>query len=217
MAMNTICWGNSAPLAPEIMVRGGELNIAYSDVQGGLANIVTGENGTINWLTGNKDENPLLVADSLSDSSRCIGAGIHSHDFAGTICNCPETDINGRARPWPSGTNPDMGAWESVKDIPTSVLPKVAEAIPNAYMLGQNYPNPFNPSTTIEFALPKPGFVTLKVYDLLGREVAVIVADKLAAGRYKYDWDAKGLASGVYLYRLEGKGFSQTRKLTLLK
>jgi len=212
--LNTICWGNTASHGPEIEMWGGALNAAHSDIQFAAAGIVIDSAATVNWLAGNKGEDPLLVADSLSNASPCIGTGTHSYDFAGTICKCPETDINGRLRPL---INPDMGAWESVLDIPTGVQPKVAEAVPDAYMLGQNYPNPFNPSTTIEFALPKPGFVTLKVYDLLGREVATIVADKLATGRYKYDWEAKGLASGVYLYRLEGKEFSQIRKLTLLK
>jgi len=121
-----------------------------------------------------------------------------------------------------SGTNLFVGTWGSsvwrrpLSDMITSVE-RLSTDLPTHFNLGQNYPNPFNPSTTIEFALPKPGFVTLKVYDLLGREVAVIVADKLAAGRYKYDWDAKGLATGVYLYRLEAGDFVQTRKLILMR
>jgi len=101
--------------------------------------------------------------------------------------------------------------------VSTQVKSIAAELLPTNYDLRQNYPNPFNPTTTIEFALPRPGFVTLKVYDLLGREVAAIVADKLAAGKYKYDWDAKGLASGVYLYQLQTGSFAQARKLILIR
>ncbi len=67
------------------------------------------------------------------------------------------------------------------------------------YQLFQNYPNPFNPTTTIEFALPKSAFVTLKVYNLLGEEVATLIAEQRAAGIHKFNWDAKGLAGGVYL------------------
>jgi photosystem II stability/assembly factor-like uncharacterized protein len=97
--------------------------------------------------------------------------------------------------------------------------------IASDYRLEQNYPNPFNPTTNIEFSIPKSEFVTLKVYNVLGEEVATLVSERLAAGKYKYDWparssggDASRLASGVYLYRLKtDQGFSQTRKLVLLK
>jgi hypothetical protein len=82
-------------------------------------------------------------------------------------------------------------------------------AIPSGYNLSQNYPNPFNPATTIEFSLPQSGFVTLKIYNILGEEVATLV--------YKYNWDARGLASGVYLYRVETDNFVHTRKMLLIR
>jgi hypothetical protein len=85
------------------------------------------------------------------------------------------------------------------------------------FRLNQNYPNPFNPTTTIEFALPKTAFVTLKIYNLLGKEVAKLVAEQRSAGIHKLNWDARGLASGVYLYRLEAGGFVKSRKLILLR
>ena len=85
------------------------------------------------------------------------------------------------------------------------------------YFLSENYPNPFNPSTTIEFALPKASFVTLKVYNLLGEQVAMLVAEKRLAGIHKVSWDASGLASGVYCYRLQAGEFMQTKKLILLR
>jgi hypothetical protein len=78
-------------------------------------------------------------------------------------------------------------------------------------------PNPFNPSTTIEFALLKPSFVILKIYNLLGEEVATLAAEKLPAGKHQRVWEAKGLASGVYLYRLEAGEFVETKKLILLR
>jgi len=97
--------------------------------------------------------------------------------------------------------------------------------VPQEYSLSQNYPNPFNPSTTIEFALPKSAFVTLKVYNLLGEEVATLVAEQRSAGIHRLNWDARGLATGVYLYRLKagdpsnnsGQDFVQTKKLILLR
>lgn len=100
--------------------------------------------------------------------------------------------------------------------IPTDVRPTNA-GVPDVYVLKQNYPNPFNPSTTIEFAIPKSEFVTLTVYDLLGREVQRLVSENLNAGSYKARFDAGSLASGVYLYKLQAGSFVETRKLMLMK
>jgi len=88
---------------------------------------------------------------------------------------------------------------------------------PKEYSLHQNYPNPFNPTTNIEFSIPKSEFVTLKVYNILGEEMATLVSEKLAAGSYKYDWDASSLASGVYLYRIKAGAFQQIKKMVLIK
>jgi hypothetical protein len=89
--------------------------------------------------------------------------------------------------------------------------------VPTGYLLAANYPNPFNPITTIRYSLPEPVHVRLRVYDLLGREVALL-ADRLqAAGTYEAVFDATGLPSGVYLYRLEAGRFTQIRAMTLVK
>ncbi len=85
------------------------------------------------------------------------------------------------------------------------------------YRLYQNYPNPFNPSTAIEFILPKPKFVTIKVYNILGEEIITLVSKKLQAGNHTYQFDGRSLASGVYLYRLETGEHSQVRKMILIK
>jgi hypothetical protein len=98
-----------------------------------------------------------------------------------------------------------------------TAVEELAGEIPKEYALRQNYPNPFNPSTTIEFALPKSAFVTLRVYDLLGRQVGELVNEKLAPGNYKTQWDARGFASGVYFYRLQAGQFVETKKLVLLR
>jgi hypothetical protein len=89
--------------------------------------------------------------------------------------------------------------------------------VPNCYALYSNYPNPFNPITTIQFDLPKSGFVSLKVYDYLGKEVSTLVDGECDAGRHSIRFDAGSLASGVYLYTLQSYNFVQTRKLTLVK
>ena len=102
------------------------------------------------------------------------------------------------------------------KSLSTAIKDKKQD-VPFRSHLFQNYPNPLNPSTTIEFELPKPAFVTLKVYNLLGEEVTLLIAEQRLAGIHRFDWDAKGLASGVYLYRLEAGDFVQSKKLILMR
>lgn len=100
-------------------------------------------------------------------------------------------------------------------DIPTSV--HADDQIPVDFSLSQNYPNPFNPSTTIEYTLPKSAEVTLKIYDVGGKEIVTLVRGQQTAGRHRVRFEATGLASGLYFYRLEAGDFVQTKKLTLLK
>jgi hypothetical protein len=98
---------------------------------------------------------------------------------------------------------------------PQSATP--AAGIVTEYALHQNYPNPFNPSTSIAYAVKDAGLVTLKVYSIDGREVATLVNGVLPAGAYTVNFDAKDLASGVYLYKLEVNGYSATHKMVLMK
>ena len=87
----------------------------------------------------------------------------------------------------------------AVTGVPEPPVPEV----PLEYALQQNYPNPFNPSTTIQFSIVDPQFTTLRVYDVLGREVAVLVHEWKAPGRYQVVFDGSGLASGMYFCRLQ--------------
>jgi len=112
-------------------------------------------------------------------------------------------------------SSPDTIKVSGIGDVGTKVDP--GTELPKSYALSQNYPNPFNPSTTIAFALPSRSFVTLKIYDMLGREVAVLASEELAAGNYTRQWYAASLSSGIYFYRLEAGSFIQTKKLILLK
>ena len=86
-----------------------------------------------------------------------------------------------------------------------------------SYQLEQNYPNPFNPATRFEFTVANMSFVTLKIYDVLGKEVATLVNSTMNPGTYSIPWDASYLSSGIYFYRLQAGQFVQTKKLTLLK
>lgn len=89
--------------------------------------------------------------------------------------------------------------------------------IPNQYSLSQNYPNPFNPTTTIKYGIPKAGIVTLKIYDLLGREVTTLVNERKDPGVYNVDFNATNLASGIYLYKITSGDFSAVKKMMLVK
>ncbi|MGD0591693.1 MAG: T9SS type A sorting domain-containing protein [Bacteroidota bacterium] len=101
--------------------------------------------------------------------------------------------------------------------IDTSGEKQNIELTPASFILAQNYPNPFNPSTTIKFQIPSKGFVTLKIYDIIGREVATLVNGFQEAGNYTVQWSAANLSSGVYWYRLTAGTFVQTNKMLLLK
>jgi hypothetical protein len=85
------------------------------------------------------------------------------------------------------------------------------------YKLEQNYPNPFNPTTNIRFQIPESGMVTLKVYNILGKEVATLVKEERSAGSYEVEFDASSLPSGVYFYQLKAGSFIKTNKMILLK
>ncbi len=85
------------------------------------------------------------------------------------------------------------------------------------FRLSQNYPNPFNPATTIEYQIPKESFVTIKVYDALGKEVVTIVSEEKPAGIHEVNFEPKDLTSGLYLYKISAGNFEQTRKMLLLK
>jgi hypothetical protein len=88
---------------------------------------------------------------------------------------------------------------------------------PQKIKLSQNYPNPFNPRTKIQFSIPKTEYVTLKIYNLLGEEVATLVSEKLASGNHEYNWGAGKFASGVYLYKLQAGKTIETKKMILLR
>ncbi len=96
-------------------------------------------------------------------------------------------------------------------------ITQTGSEIPNAYSLSQNFPNPFNPVTKINFALPKQGLVTLKVYDMLGREVSTLVNEVKSAGNYTVDFNGSQLTSGVYFYKIQANGFTDIKKMTLIK
>ena len=111
--------------------------------------------------------------------------------------------------------DPDIYA-QSLNALITSVDESLKD-YPEGFTLNQNYPNPFNPSTKISWQVPVGSWQTLKVYDVLGNEVATLVNEYKPAGTYEVEWDASGLPSGVYFYQLKTEGFIETKKMLLLK
>ena len=123
--------------------------------------------------------------------------------------------------PPPNGNRINLGCYGNTmyasKSFPATDVQNVSADLPTRFSLGQNYPNPFNPSTSISFALPSQSVVSLKVFDALGREAAVLLREELPAGNYSRQWNAAGLPSGVYFYRLQAGSFIETKKLILLR
>ena len=114
-----------------------------------------------------------------------------------------------------SGTSQMWGASVILDSI--SSVSTISSEIPSEYKLDQNYPNPFNPSTKITFSLPNNDYVSLKVFDITGKEVAVLVNESLNPGSYEVRFDAANLPSGTYFYRLQTDGIFETKKMLLIK
>jgi photosystem II stability/assembly factor-like uncharacterized protein len=111
----------------------------------------------------------------------------------------------------------DFGdSWFPVAPFVTGLI-STNSGIPDEYKLKQNYPNPFNPNTTINYEIPQAGLVSIKVYDVLGQEIATLVNEEKQSGKYEISFNAVGLASGVYIYRMKVNNFIESKKMILLR
>jgi hypothetical protein len=99
----------------------------------------------------------------------------------------------------------------------SDVVEVEVNVLPTEFSLSQNYPNPFNPSTSIEYTVVSSEYVSLKVYDVLGNEVVTLVNEKKEAGKYRVNFNASSLSSGVYFYKIQAGSFNQVRKMMLLR
>jgi hypothetical protein len=208
-AENNIIWGNTQIIDEQIvLLTGGILNLTYSLIEGG-------------WTgTGNIDANPNfeLTGFYLSDSSACIDSGDPDPIF-----NDPEGDPG--LGKWPSkGTiRNDMGAYGGPlsKELSDFTISSVGDEesyyFPLDLKLEQNYPNPFNPSTKILYTINHSSFVTLKVYDILGKEITTLVKEPLLEGEYEVEFDGSKLTSGIYFYKLQSDDYVETKKMVLMK
>ena len=180
-------------------------NITYCNIEGGWE----GE--------GNIDIDPLFRDTTDSDfhimatycgdpyDSPCIDMG--HPDSIDAYLDCQ----------WGLGTErADMGAYGGNAE-PQTDIEKQEFIIPKYFTLSQNYPNPFNPTTMITFSLPEPQFVTLKVYDLLGREIQTPLNESKQPGTYDILFNASQLSSGIYFYRLQAGNYTESKRMLLLK
>ncbi len=140
------------------------------------------------------------------------GLGTYGGDYIGIA--------SGNNKVWPFWFDDKMGsmqAWTCQVTLDPVGVTQNNNEIPKQFALKQNYPNPFNPSTLINFSIPKAGNVTLEVFDASGRRVATLINDEMNAGNYKFDYNADNLSTGVYFYKLSAEGFTETKKMMLIK
>ena len=192
----------------QIQISGGSVTATYNNIQGGY----TG--------AGNISDDPLF-ADSnyiLQNSSPCVDKGDSSMQY-----NDVADPNNGTLAKYPSrgGLRNDIGAYggQLVKLLTNQLIAvnNIGSEIPGSFSLYQNYPNPFNPATQIIFDLRESGKTKLAIYDILGREVTVLVNEFKSAGRYTAIFNADALSSGIYFYTLQSGKFNITKKMILNK
>jgi len=171
--------------------------------------------GTTNYLTladwqaAGKDSN------SVTEMPNFIAPYLHVDPHLTTLLDngTPiagiETDFDGDDR---NATVPDIGADEF-----TFVGVEDEGTLPTEFALEQNYPNPFNPSTTFRYSIPQTAKVVIKVFDILGNEIATLMDEEKSVGTYELMWNAASFTSGVYFYQLKSGEFVQTRKMILIK
>jgi hypothetical protein len=174
---------------------------------------------TLQWRkTQSAEQYHLQLAKSVNFDAAALVVDVN--DLADTAYAVTQLELN-RFYFWRVSAANAWGTslWSETWRFKTTVSTAAAEAheMPEKFTLHQNYPNPFNPITTIAFDLPRPGFVRLRIFDVLGREVVTIVDHEMPGGRHQVPFDGRLAGSGVYYYRLEFEGEAQTRRMLLTK
>lgn len=188
----------------------------YQSINGDSTQLFFRESGITAW-------NKLAVSQIAEDTTNLgivYSADLSSttqFDSAGVDLKLRVVDQSGNPSEWVLEPAFGVGKFSGGNSIVTSVNKASNTNLPAIFALHQNYPNPFNPSTTIRYDLPKTCLTTLKIYDLLGCEVTVLVDEQKPAGVYQVTFNARSLSSGVYFYRLQAGSYTETKKLLLLK
>lgn len=167
----------------------------------------------LNWSTATETNNAGFEVERSSDNVTFLKIGyVNGSGTSTSINKYSYTDKNVSGKFFYRLKQIDLnGGFSYSKTI------QVNASKPIEYSLNQNYPNPFNPTTTISYSIPEKSFVTVRVYNMLGNEVASLVNAQIEAGQHNVKFDASGLGSGVYFYTLKAGSFSATKKLMLLK
>jgi plastocyanin len=192
-----------AQAATHVIKFGSTLGSTYSP---NTLNAVVGD--TIQW-EGSFSFHPL--------SSTSVPAGAQSfHQASGSVFSYPVTV--GGTYLYQCDAHVGIGMAGSFSALTATSVENIQNASQlNDFKLGQNYPNPFNPSTMISFSIPFQTFVSIKVYNLIGEEIATIVNENMAAGSYSRLWSAASIPSGVYFYRMQAGNYTSMKKLVLMK
>lgn len=211
----------------------GNLNIRSLQISG--ANLFAGTTSGV-YFTSNNGTSWSTVNNGLPASTTVHSFALHgSNIFTGTEAGLFYSTNNGQS--WIDKnqgytsvlsvnsilisdgylfTGTSDGFWG--RDLSESVLiSQISSEVPAGFSLSQNYPNPFNPNTVIGFQLPVAGFISIKIYDINGKEVSELVNENLKAGEYKINFDGRALPSGIYFYKLAADNFTQTKKMLLVK
>lgn len=209
--VNSIIWNDNPE---EIYLSGNSSNVvlaAFSDIQGGKDSIACNDEDSVYWLDSNIAEDPLFMDAENGDFHLQVES--------------PSIDRGTAIFIWKNDTLVDLSTYEYVGSFPDmgafefglfSVVDN-SSLTPINFSLYQNYPNPFNPSTTISYSIPNPGYITLKIYDVLGKEIQTLVTEFQQAGSYSLDFDASEFSSGIYFYQLEAGNLVVTKKMILIR
>ena len=200
----------------------------YGWIVGVYGSFVMTTDGGNNWIEGESGTNNSLTCVRFIDRNNGWAVGENGTIIQTTnggqtwLHHLPKTNLYlesihmiNSAKGWAVGENgtilhtTDGGIIINVEDENSS--------LPVNYSLSQNYPNPFNPSTTIKWQQPETGFVTLIIYDVLGREVAKLVSEELTSGKHETVFDASRFSSGIYFYQLKAGNYIDTKKMVLVK
>jgi hypothetical protein len=191
------CHTSQAGIVTAIVQSNLQVKITLSGNTGNVAGELVDQSGNVVAVLNKTSSNPFILT-APSAGTYKVNAGFKSPN-----------------RRWDSTT---------VSIVLADVGSKLIESTPHSYKLFNNYPNPFNPSTKISYSLPEKSQVILKIYDMIGNEIATLVNEEKTSGNYSIDFNASDLASGIYFYQLEAvsysgtnSGFKETRKMILTK
>lgn len=159
------------------------------------SNLFAGTDGSGIFMTTNNGISWNSINAGLTDTNVYCTAVSNTHLFAGTY---------------------EGKVWKRpLSEIITGINEE--NEVPSQYVLDQNFPNPFNPSTTIKFRIPRKSFATLRIFDVMGKEVSNLISKDLISGEHSLQWNAEDLPSGIYFYKLETESFTDTKKLILIR